>query len=71
MVSAYIFREDFAEKLFNRMPQVNIYNMQEIQLITLLLEGEEQFLFQLMGHHLLEIWIKVGDTEQLKILEIL
>ena len=71
MVSAYIFREDFAGKLFNRMPQVNIYNMQGIQLIMLLLGGEEQFLSQLMAHHLLEIWIKVGDTEQLKILEIL
>jgi hypothetical protein len=55
MMSAFIFRQDFVGKSFNQMPQENIYNTQGIQLIMLLLGGEEQFLFQLMGHHLLEI----------------
>ena len=55
MMSAFIFRQDFVGKSFNQMPQENIYKTQEIQLMMLVLGGEEQFLFQLMGHHLLEI----------------
>ena len=49
------FPPGFCREIIQSNAQENIYSTQGIQLIMLLLGGEEQFLFQLMGHHLLEI----------------